>query len=114
MHTPIAPSRPSLSVPGLSLLASLCCIAFGLTAASAQAAEGKAAAEPIPFAQLGAKATADYKGDAIGITATAQGASLHTGFQKLSGTVTHEGLWLNSTDTDGGSLHLVASSLGRE
>jgi hypothetical protein len=68
---------------------------------------------PIPFAELGAKATADYKGGAIGISPTLAGAELHTGFQKLSGTVTALGLQLTSTDTAGGSLRLTASALGR-
>lgn len=68
----------------------------------------------IPFSDLGAKVTADYKGEAIGITKTAGGARLHTAFQKLAGTVTREGLWLDSTANGGGSLHLVASAHGRE
>src|SRR5580765_4724136 len=41
----------------------------------------------IPFSELGAKATADYKGDGIGITLTAEGARLRTDFQKLSAVV---------------------------
>ena len=39
---------------------------------------------PIPLSDIGAKATADYKGDAIGIQATAEGARLHMAFQKLA------------------------------
>ncbi|WP_395753590.1 autotransporter-associated beta strand repeat-containing protein [Prosthecobacter sp.] len=68
---------------------------------------------PIPFSELGSKATADYKGDAIGITATAGGAILRTGFQKLVGTVTREGLSLESTAEGGGTLKLSASAIGR-
>lgn len=57
----------------------------------------------IPFSEIGAKATADYKGEAIGITATEGGATLRAGFQKLAGTVTQQGLSLESTDAKGGS-----------
>ncbi|MBX7212006.1 MAG: IPT/TIG domain-containing protein, partial [Verrucomicrobiaceae bacterium] len=70
-------------------------------------------ATAIPFAELGAKATAADKGQAIGITATAEGAVLRTGFQKLSGTVTREGLRLDSTEAEGGSLRLKATAVGR-
>lgn len=55
------------------------------------------APEPIPFPELGAKVAAGYQGEVIGIEATADGARLRAGFQKLSGTVTREGLWLKST-----------------
>ena len=71
-------------------------------------------AKPIAFQEIGAKATADYHGDAIGIRATADGAELHTAFQKLAGTVTCEGLQLASTTEKGGGLHLVAGSIGRD
>ena len=82
--------------------------------AGVPAGTGTASASPaIPFSDIGAKATADYKGDAIGIAATAEGARLHTAFQKLSGTVTREGLWLGSTAEAGGGLRLVASGIGR-
>ena len=71
-------------------------------------------AKPIAFQEIGAKATTDYHGDAIGIRATADGAELHTAFQKLAGTVTCEGLQLASTTEKGGGLHLVAGSIGRD
>jgi CSLREA domain-containing protein len=67
----------------------------------------------IPFSEIGARATAEYHGDGIGIHATSDGAELRTAFQKLSGTVNSEGLWLDSTEEKGGRLHLVASSIGR-
>jgi hypothetical protein len=76
-------------------------------------AHADTAPSPIPFAELGAKATADYKGDAIGISATAEGATLRTGFQKLAGTVTSAGLRLESTEAAGGSLQMTASAVGR-
>ena len=72
------------------------------------------AAAPIPFSELGAKATAEYHGDALGITATTEGAELRTRFQQLSGLATREGLWLQSTEKEGGRLRLIAHALGRE
>lgn len=63
--------------------------------------------------RFGAKATADYRGEAIGICATADGARLDTAFQKLAGTVTREGLRLDSTEAEGGGLRLIARSVGR-
>ena len=71
-------------------------------------------AKSIPFQEIGAKATADYHGNAIGIHSTPKGAQLLTAFQKLSGTVTREGLRLESTADKGGGLHLVATSIGRD
>ena len=87
----------------------------GITSTTEQlAAAENEPSEPIPWDGIGAKATADYSGDAIGVRATPEGAMLHTGFQKLSGTVTREGLTLNSTDKAGGALKLTASAFGRE
>jgi alpha-tubulin suppressor-like RCC1 family protein len=86
-------------------------VAFAsLTSLFAAAAEATA---PILFAELSAKATAEDKGRFVGITATAEGAELRTGFQKLSGTVTCDGLRLLSTEAEGGSLQLKASAIGR-
>ena len=69
----------------------------------------------IPIADIGAKATADYHGDALGITATPDGARLRCGFQKLEGHATPEGLWLESTVPDAaGKLRLVVTTLSRE
>jgi hypothetical protein len=72
----------------------------------------QAVTPPIPFTDIGAKATADYHGDAIGVAPAGEGARLHTAFQKLSGSITRDGLWLNSTEAEGGQLHLVASAIG--
>jgi hypothetical protein len=69
----------------------------------------------IPFSEIGARATADYQGDALGITATAEGARLRCAFQKLDGHATVEGLWLESTAPNAaGQLRLVATAVGRE
>ena len=84
-------------------------------AALALALTGLARAENarIPFSEIGAKATADYQGDALGITATPDGARLRCGFQKLEGHATTEGLWLESTVPGGGKFRLVAAAVGR-
>jgi hypothetical protein len=68
----------------------------------------------IPFSEIGAKATADYQGAALGITATPEGACLRCGFQKLEGRATSEGLWLESTVPGGGEFRLVATTVRRE
>jgi hypothetical protein len=67
----------------------------------------------IPFPDIGARATAGYQGEALGVTATANGARLRCGFQKLEGRATPEGLWLESTKPGGGRLRLVAVAVGR-
>jgi len=68
----------------------------------------------IPFSDIGARATAHYQGDTLGITATADGGRLRCGFQKLEGHATPEGLWLESTKPGGGQLRLVAVAVGRD
>jgi hypothetical protein len=69
---------------------------------------------PIPFSGIGAKATADYHGDALGVAATPDGARLRCGFQKLEGRATPQGLWLESTAPGGGEFRLVATTVRRE
>ena len=85
--------------------------------ALALAVPARAETQPpaIPFSDIGARATANYQGDALGVTATADGARLRCGFQKLEGHATPEGLWLESTKPGGaGRLRLVATVVGRE
>src|SRR5262245_61862021 len=55
---------------------------------------------PIHFAQLSAKAGADYHGDGLAVSCTAEGARLRCVFQRLEGEATREGLWLTSTVTN--------------
>ncbi len=74
----------------------------------------QAANAPIPFSEIGAKATAGYKGDALAITLTPDGARLRCGFQKLEGRATTQGLLLESTVPGGGRFRLTAAALGRE
>lgn len=61
-----------------TLLAAVLAVAHAFTVNAAQAPESMA------FSEIGAKATADYRRDAIGVNTTPEGASLRTGFQKLS------------------------------
>jgi hypothetical protein len=92
-------------------------VRLALPVALALALTGLARAEnaPIPFSEIGAKATADYQGDALGITATPDGARLRCGFQKLEGHATPEGLWLESTVPGGvGRFRLTAAAMCRE
>ncbi len=70
--------------------------------------------EPIPFDQIGATAQKQYAGDAISITATQSGARLRTGFQSLEAEATSEGLWLKSTEKEGGRFRMVASAIKRD
>lgn len=70
--------------------------------------------QPIPWAQLGASATAQYAGDGLGVIATPAGAQLRCVLQKLEGEVTAEGLSLISTVPDArDQLHVTASRIGR-
>lgn len=100
--------------PAFTFMKIIPLLAFALLHAfTAVQAAGEDKGSQIPFSEIGARATADYRGDAIGITATADGAALRTGFQKLAATVTRAGLRLESTAEKGGGLHLIAASLGR-
>jgi hypothetical protein len=85
-------------------------------AALALALAGLARAEnaSIPFSEIGAKATVDYQGDALGIMATPDGARLRCGFQKLEGHATTQELWLESTVPGGGEFRLVGTAVHRE
>ena len=88
-------------------------LALALAFAAAGRAESRCA--PIPFWEIGGKATADYQGDALGITATPEGARLRCDFQKLDGHATSQGLWLESTAPGGsGRFRLTAAALCRE
>src|SRR5437667_5899462 len=51
----------------------------------------------LPWSQIGAKAGADYQGDGLAVSPTAEGARLRCVFQQLEGEATREGLWLTST-----------------
>ena len=76
---------------------------------------GRAGGTPgLPWTALGAKATAADGGRTIGVAPTEDGAWLHTGFQKLAGSVTGRGLVLVSTEPGGeGQLRLGATAVER-
>ena len=82
------PSIPCL-VAGLAWLSAV-------TPAACAQSPGQSS-EPIPVAELGAKAGAQYQGDGLSVAPTPEGARLRCVFQKLEGQVTPEGLWLVST-----------------
>ncbi len=95
---------------GPALLTFLAALALALTVSTRAGTQPAA----IPFSDIGARATANYQGDALGVTATADGARLRCGFQKLEGHATPEGLWLESTKPGAaGRLRLTASAVGR-
>ena len=71
------------------------------------------APEPIAFDAIGAKVTADYTGDAIGVCDTGEGACMRTGFQKLEAMATLTGLTVISQADGGGSLQVIAGAYGR-
>src|SRR6266496_3358792 len=71
---------------------------------------------PIPFAEIAAKAGAQYQGDGLSVLPSPEGARLRCVFQKLEGQATPEGLWLVSTadGAKGDRFRIVAASVGRE
>ena len=84
----------------------------------ASAATGTAPnSQSIPWADLGAKATAQYSGDGLTVVAAQDGVvRLRCAFQQLQGEVTGEGLWLTST-VDGAAadrFRVVADYVGRD
>ena len=91
----------------------LLCLALAWTATGAGGAQTTSTA--IPAGEIGAKATAQAHADALGVTATAEGARLLCRFQKLEAHATPEGLWLESTSPEAaGKIRLVASAVDRE
>ena len=89
---------------------------IGLTAKAADSAATAPAKSSIPWSQIGAKAGADYQGDGLAVSPTADGARLHCVFQRLEGEATREGLWLTSTVTNGVNdrFRVTAMAVGRE
>jgi len=113
-------ARPEFSPRNLCSSVSICGsllrgygLALPLAFALGLSGLARANSAPIPFSELGTKATTDYQGEALGITVTPEGAHLRCGFQKLDGRATSQGLWLESTVPGGGQLRLVAVAVGR-
>jgi hypothetical protein len=71
--------------------------------------------QSIPWNALGTKATTQYSGDGLRITAMPNAARLRCVFQKLEAEATAEGLWLISTASEPQHerFRLVATSIGR-
>src|SRR6266700_5999101 len=69
-------------------------------AAAADSAPTAPAETSVPWSQIGTKAGADYQGDGLAVSPTAEGARLRCVFQRLEGQATREGLWLASTVTN--------------
>jgi hypothetical protein len=90
--------------------------ALGLAAEAGDSADAAPAKTSIPWSQIGAKAAADYQGDGLVVSPTAEGARLRCIFQRLEGEATREGLWLTSTVTNGLSdrFRVVAVAVGRQ
>src|SRR6266516_8815 len=98
-----------------------CAVALGIGSALSLAAAVESSADrapaktSIPWSQNGAKAGADYQGERLAVSPTAEGARLRCVFQRLEGEATHEGLWLTSTVTNAVNdrFRIVATSVGR-
>ena len=81
-----------------------------------RAADSPAAkAGAIPWSQIAATAGQQCSGDGLGVGASAGGARLRCGLQRLEGEATSEGLWLTSTVTGQASdrFQVVATAVGR-
>src|SRR5204863_7611852 len=97
---------------------------LGIGSSSSLSATAAAPAGPVPaktsisWSQIGAKAGADYQGDGLAVSPTAEGARLRCVFQRLEGEATREGLWLTSTvippsGTGNDRFRIVATAVGR-
>src|SRR5216683_6727699 len=89
---------------------------FSLAVAAADPAGPALTKTSIPWSQIGAKAGADYQGDGLAVSPTAEGARLRCVFQRLEGEATREGLWLASTVTNAVNdrFRIVATAVGRQ
>src|SRR2546426_3997400 len=110
--------------PSLFQALLFCALALGAGSSFSLAAAAEASADPapaktsqaIPWSQIGAKAGADYQGDGLAVSPTAEGARLRCVFQRLEGEATREGLWLTSTVTNAVNdrFRIMAAAVGRE
>src|SRR5216683_8277826 len=99
-----------------------CAVALGIGSSFSLAVAAEDPAGPaltktsIPWSQIGAKAGADYQGDGLAVSPTAEGARLRCVFQRLEGEATREGLWLASTVTNAVNdrFRIVATAVGRQ
>src|SRR5436309_1965722 len=93
-----------------------CSLSLAAAAADSAGTRPARTSQAIRWAQIGAKAGADYKGDGLAVSATAPGARLRCVFQRLEGEATPEGLWLTSTATNpvNERFRVVATAVGRQ
>src|SRR5262245_57474093 len=84
----------------LSFLAAVCPMHAAVQAAKGDPYPGTTQAPPLPWAEIGARAGADYHGDGLSVTPADSGVRLRCAFQRLEGEATREGLWLTSTVTN--------------
>jgi hypothetical protein len=111
--------KPDLQLAvGLALSASLILLQAASPGASKSCpAKTVAGNSCIPWSDLGAKATAQYTGDGLAVSAAENGVvRLHCTFQRLEVEVTSEGLWLTSTVEGAAAdrFRVVADYLGRD
>ncbi len=90
----VPPRLSAISAGGLAAAIGLAILAAQLARGAAAAAAGTQAAQAGAWADLGARATAQYAGDGLSVTKSPSGAVwLRCIFQKLEGEATAEGLW---------------------
>jgi hypothetical protein len=114
--------KPLPFTPALFALAILLALPLGLRAGAPEGLNGATtestpSSQPIPWSDLGAKATAQYSGDGLAVYAGENGAvRLHCVFQRLEGEVTRAGLWLTSTVEGAAAdrFRVVADYVGRD
>ena len=73
------------------------------------------ASETIPWSEIGTKATAQYAGDGLSISAVKGDAVLRCVFQRMNARAAAEGLWITSTvdGAKGEPFRVVAVAVGR-
>ena len=97
-----------------------CAVALGIglsvspAAAAGDSPDIASAKTSVPWSQLGAKAGADYQGDGLAVTPTAEGARLRCVFQQLEAEATREGLWLISTVSNAVNERFRVTAVGVE
>ncbi|MEI6567352.1 MAG: hypothetical protein WCR20_11790, partial [Verrucomicrobiota bacterium] len=87
-----------------------------LVAADAKLPASNSTNQPIPWSEVGTRATSEYRGEGLAVTPTDAGTvRLRCSFQKLEGEVSREGLWLTSTADPAATdrFRLVAAAVGR-
>ena len=89
---------------------------FAAPGGGAPASEPARSSEPIPWSEIGTKATAQYSGEGLSISAVEGGAVLRCLFQRMNARATAEGLWITSTvdGAKGEPFRVVAVAVGRE